>query len=110
MYFQREQREQIKKDNPTLKTLPQVAKKLGEIWGKMTEEEKKPYVEMATKDKARYEVQNKAYKEKLEREKKEKEDKEREKKAKAKKDEEDDDSEDGDNEEGDDEEDDDDDD
>jgi len=80
MYFQKEKREQIKKDNPTLKTLPQFAKKMGEIWQGMKEDEKKPYVELATKDKARYEVENKAYKEKLEREKKEKERKEKEEK------------------------------
>jgi hypothetical protein len=41
MYFQRDKRDEIKKENPSLKTLPQVAKKMGEIWGKMNEEEKK---------------------------------------------------------------------
>jgi hypothetical protein len=80
MYFQKEKREQIKKDNPTLKTLPQFAKKMGEIWQGMNDEQKKPYVELAVKDKGRYEVESKAYKEKLEREKKEKEKKEKEEK------------------------------
>jgi len=80
MYFQKEKREQIKKENPTLKTLPQFAKKMGEIWQSMNDESKKPYVELATKDKARYEGESKAYKEKLEREKKEKEKKEKEEK------------------------------
>jgi len=73
MYFQNAHREQIKKDNPHLKTLPQFAKKMGEVWRMMSEEEKKPYMELADKDKLRYEQENKAYKEKLEREKKEKE-------------------------------------
>jgi hypothetical protein len=82
MYFQKEQRDQIKKDNPTLKTLPQVAKKMGELWGKMTDEQKKPYLELASKDKLRYEKEIKEYKEKLEREKKEKEAREKEEKEK----------------------------
>jgi len=43
MFFQKEQREKIKKDNPTLKTLPQLAKKMGEIWGLMNDEQKKVY-------------------------------------------------------------------
>jgi hypothetical protein len=80
MYFQKEKRETIKKENPTLKTLPQFAKKMGEIWQSMNDEQKKPYVELATKDKGRYEQESKAYKEKLEREKKEKEKKEKEEK------------------------------
>jgi len=78
MYFQNQQREQIKKDNPTLKTLPEMAKKMGQIWKTMNETEKKPYAEMAINDKARYERDMKAYKEKLEREKKEREAKEKE--------------------------------
>jgi len=72
MFFQKEQREKIKKDNPTLKTLPQLAKKMGEIWGNMNDEQKKKYQEQAGQDKLRYEEENKAYKEKLELEKKEK--------------------------------------
>jgi len=73
MYFQSAQREQIKKENPTLRTLPQMAKKMGEIWKSMNEEEKKPYLELAAKDKIRYENDKKIFTEKLEREKKEKE-------------------------------------
>jgi len=72
MFFQNAQREKIKKDNPTLKTLPQMAKKMGEIWGKMNDDDKKPYVELATKDKGRFEIENKAYKDKLEKRKKRK--------------------------------------
>jgi len=72
MFFQKEQREKIKKDNPTLKTLPQLAKKMGEIWGLMTDEQKKRYQDQAAGDKIRYEEENKAYKEKVELEKKEK--------------------------------------
>jgi len=70
MFFQKEQREKIKKDNPTLKTLPQLAKKMGEIWGLMNDEQKKRYQDQAGQDKLRYEEENKAYKEKLELEKK----------------------------------------
>jgi hypothetical protein len=93
MYFQSAQREQIKKDNPTLKTLPQMAKKMGEIWKGMNEEEKKPYQELAGKDKIRYENEKKVFTEKLEREKKEKEAKEA-KEAKEKEEEDDDDDDD----------------
>lgn len=71
MYFQREQREKIKKENPNLKTLPQLAKKMGEIWSAMTDEDKKPYTELSGKDKKRYEEETKAYKLKQELEKKE---------------------------------------
>jgi len=82
MYFQKEQRADIQKANPSLKTLPQVAKKMGEIWGKMNEEQKKPYLEQASKDKLRYEKEMKEYKEKQEKEKKEKEAREKEEKEK----------------------------
>jgi len=72
MFFQKEQREKIKKENPTLKTLPQLAKKMGEIWGNMNDEQKKQYQDLAGLDKLRYEEENKRYKELLETEKKEK--------------------------------------
>jgi len=72
MFFQKEQRERIKKENPTLKTLPQLAKKMGEIWGNMNDEQKKKYQDLAGLDKLRYEEENKTYKELLETEKKEK--------------------------------------
>jgi len=39
--FQRDKREQIKKDNPSLKTIADMSKKLGEIWRGMSPEEKK---------------------------------------------------------------------
>jgi len=84
MFFQKEKREQIKKDNPTLKTLPQVAKKMGEIWGNMTDDQKKPYNEMAGKDKVRYEQESKAYKEKKAQEEKDKKAQEEKEKKKEK--------------------------
>jgi len=59
--FQRDRREQIKKDNPTLKTLPDMARKLGEIWRGMPPEEKKVYVEQAAKDKKRFEKEKAEY-------------------------------------------------
>jgi len=90
MFFQSANREQIKKDNPTLKTLPLMAKKMGEIWKGMNEEEKKPYAELAAKDKIRYENEKKIFKDKQDTEKKEKEAKE----AKEKEEEEDDDDDD----------------
>jgi len=72
MFFQKEQREKIKKENPTLKTLPELAKKMGQIWGNMNDEQKKKYQDLAGGDKLRYEEENKTYKELLETEKKEK--------------------------------------
>jgi len=93
MYFQSAEREKIKKENPTLKTLPQMAKKMGEIWKSMKEEDKKPYLELAAQDKIRYENEKKIFTEKQEREKKEKEAKEA-KEAKEKEDEDDDDDDD----------------
>jgi len=62
MFFQKERRESIKKQYPELKTLPLMAKKMGEIWKGFTEEDKRPFVEMATKDKKRYEVDMALYK------------------------------------------------
>jgi len=61
MFFQNEKREQIKKDNPELKKLTDVAKKTGAIWRAMTEEEKKPYKEQAAKDKKRFETEKAEY-------------------------------------------------
>jgi len=70
---------------------------MGEIWRNMTDEDKKPYTELAVKDKSRFEIQNKAYKEKLEKEKKEKEAKEKEKDEEEDDDDEEDDSEESEN-------------
>jgi len=59
--FQKDKREQIQKDNPTLKRLPEMAKKLGEIWRGMSPDDRKVYVEQAAKDKKRYEKEKAEY-------------------------------------------------
>jgi len=61
MIFQKEQREKIKKDNPELQGVPAIAKKTGEIWRSMSEKEKKPYLELAEKDKIRWEKEMEDY-------------------------------------------------
>jgi len=42
--------------------MTEIAKKIGEKWGKMTPEEKKPYEEKAAADKVRYEKEMEKYK------------------------------------------------
>jgi len=66
MCFQKERREQIKLDNPSLKTLGTLAKKMGEIWRGMSEDEKKPFVELAAKDKKRFLKEKAEYEKKKE--------------------------------------------
>ncbi|EAY01387.1 HMG box family protein [Trichomonas vaginalis G3] len=48
--FCKEKRPQVKADNPGI-AFGDIAKKLGEMWKNLSEEEKKPYVEMAEKEK-----------------------------------------------------------
>eukprot|EP01123_Difflugia_compressa_P010408 TRINITY_DN379_c0_g1_i8.p1 TRINITY_DN379_c0_g1~~TRINITY_DN379_c0_g1_i8.p1 ORF type:complete len:221 (-),score=64.06 TRINITY_DN379_c0_g1_i8:257-919(-) len=66
MYFQKDQREIIKKENPGLKSVPEIAKKIGAIWRSMSEDEKKPYVDQAEKDKERYDREMEEFKKKKE--------------------------------------------
>jgi len=64
MFFQKDQREKIKKENPNISAV-ELAKKLGEIWRKMTVEGKEPYAKEAEKDKERYDRELQEYKKKL---------------------------------------------
>ena len=54
---------QVKKEQPDIK-FGEVGKVLGEKWRAIGADEKKKYEDMATKDKARYEKEAAAYKEK----------------------------------------------
>jgi len=83
MYFQKDQRESIKQKYPELKTLPLMAKKMGEIWKSMDEQKKKPYAELAAKDKKRYEQDMVEYKKKTEEKKDDDDDAEDDDKAQA---------------------------
>lgn len=60
MFYTREVREEVASANPTLK-VNEVAKIIGEQWRKLSEEAKQPYVDLAAKDKIRYDKELKAY-------------------------------------------------
>uniref|UniRef100_A0A6B2LIQ4 HMG box domain-containing protein n=1 Tax=Arcella intermedia TaxID=1963864 RepID=A0A6B2LIQ4_9EUKA len=81
MLFQKERRAEIKSQNPNLKAVTEIAKKLGEMWRGMTEEEKKKYTKQAEQDKERFKKETEEYKklqakEKAEAEKEEDDDEE----------------------------------
>ena len=59
-FFCNEKRAEVKKENPDFK-LGQISKKLAEMWGELTDEDKKPYNEMHDKDIQRYEEEKKVY-------------------------------------------------
>jgi len=54
LYFTMAKRAEVQADNPKLKFGP-IAKKLGEMWRELSEEEKAPYLAQAAGDKKRYE-------------------------------------------------------
>ncbi|KAG1468245.1 hypothetical protein G6F56_003947 [Rhizopus delemar] len=54
MYFSKEQRSVVKEENPGA-TFGKLGKLLGEKWKSLSEEEKKPYTDLAATDKKRYE-------------------------------------------------------
>ena len=53
MLFTAANREQVKTDNPDIKPT-EISKKMGEMWGDLSDEDKEPYVEEAEKLKAEY--------------------------------------------------------
>lgn len=54
--FCNDKRAEIKKANPEMK-MPDIAKKLGEMWRSLKDKKKQPYLEEATKDKSRYDTE-----------------------------------------------------
>jgi hypothetical protein len=60
MFFATENRAAIKAENPNL-TFGELAKAVGDKWKTMSDEDKKPYTDKATADKARYEREKAAY-------------------------------------------------
>ena len=55
--FSNENREKVIKDNKfEKKQVAEIAKKLGEMWGKMSDKEKTPYTDKAKKAKDAYEA------------------------------------------------------
>lgn len=53
MLFTAANREQVKADNPDIKPT-EISKKMGEMWGDLSDEDKEPYVEESEKLKAEY--------------------------------------------------------
>jgi len=60
MFFSQDWRERIKSENPDA-GFGEVGKLLGAKWKELDDEEKKPYIEPAAKDKARAEGEKAAY-------------------------------------------------
>ena len=60
MYYGKEARVQVKEASPEL-TFGAIAKKVGEKWRGLTDEEKKPFEALAAKDKERYKAAMKDY-------------------------------------------------
>ncbi|KAK7055117.1 high mobility group box domain-containing protein, partial [Favolaschia claudopus] len=60
MFFSQDWRERIKNENPEA-SFGEVGKLLGAKWKELDDEEKKPYVEQAAKDKERAEDEKLAY-------------------------------------------------
>ena len=53
-------RQKLQKENPGL-DMPGMAKKMGGLWKELTDEDKKPFVELAEKDKLRYVDEKESY-------------------------------------------------
>ena len=60
MFFSQDWRERVKAENPDA-GFGDVGRLLGTKWKEMSEDEKKPYIEMANKDKERAETEKAAY-------------------------------------------------
>lgn len=60
-FFQKDRRETLKNENPD-KDHKQIVALLGEKWRKLSEEEKRPYVEKSSIDQKRYEQEKKEIK------------------------------------------------
>ncbi|ORX60417.1 hypothetical protein DM01DRAFT_1332570 [Hesseltinella vesiculosa] len=56
MFFSQANRDKVKAESPNA-SFGELGKILGEKWRAMSDAQKKPYIEMAEKDKARYEAE-----------------------------------------------------
>ena len=61
MYFAREERPKVMKDNPNF-SVPEIGKELGARWRKLGDNERAKFDALAAKDMARYQAQMKKYK------------------------------------------------
>ncbi|KNZ61353.1 high mobility group protein B1 [Puccinia sorghi] len=60
MYFSQDWRERIKNENPDV-SFGEIGRLLGHKWKALSEEEKKPYEDMACRDKKRHEAEKAEY-------------------------------------------------
>ncbi|KAI0030846.1 high mobility group box domain-containing protein, partial [Vararia minispora EC-137] len=60
MFFSQEWRERVKTENPDA-SFGEVGKLLGQRWKELPEDDKKPFVDRAAKDKLRHEQEKEAY-------------------------------------------------
>ena len=61
MYFAREERPKVMKDNPNF-SVPEIGRELGARWRKLEDNERAKFDALAAKDRARYQAQMKKYK------------------------------------------------
>jgi hypothetical protein len=62
IFFSNAKRQEVRNDHPEIAgEVTQIAKKLGEMWKSLSDEDKAPYVQMAEKDKARYAEEKASY-------------------------------------------------
>ncbi|KAI8449560.1 high mobility group box domain-containing protein [Phakopsora pachyrhizi] len=60
MYFSQDWRERIKAENPEV-SFGEIGRLLGQKWKSLSDEEKKPYEDMAGRDKKRHEAEKAEY-------------------------------------------------
>ncbi|CAO3702300.1 unnamed protein product [Rhizopus stolonifer] len=61
MLYSQDVRPKVVEENPELKAI-EIAKHVGEMWNKLTDKEKAPYVKQAEKEKQRFDKENATYK------------------------------------------------
>ena len=59
-FYNKERREKLKKEQPNLDN-KEIIKTMSAEWNKLSDDQKKPYVQKAEADKKRYEAEKKAY-------------------------------------------------
>ena len=59
-FYNQERREKLKKEQPNLDN-KEIIKRMSAEWNKLSDDQKKPYVQKAEADKKRYEAEKKAY-------------------------------------------------
>ena len=60
MYFSTDTRAKLKEEHPEMPT-KEISKLLGDMWGKMSDQEKEPYQIKAKEDKERYDEEMRAF-------------------------------------------------